>query len=98
MRNYILITSLIFVTTFTACKKKSSMNFDNSILPPIADKIPYQLKEQNDLRVDDYFWFKERDNPEVVDYLERENDYFKKMTTSSQPFQKNLFEELKSRI
>ena len=98
MRSYILITSLIFVTTFTACKKKSSMNFDTSILPPVADKIPFQLKEHNDLRVDDYFWFKERDNPEVVDYLERENDYLKKMTTSSQSFQKNLFEELKSRM
>ena len=98
MRSYILITSLIFVTTFTACKKKSFMNFDISILPPIADKIPFQLKEHNDLRVDDYFWFKERDNPEVVDYLERENDYLKKMTTSSQSFQKNLFEELKSRM
>jgi len=54
MRSYILITSLIFVTTFTACKKKSFMNFDISILPPIADKIPFQLKEHNDLRVDDY--------------------------------------------
>ena len=41
--------------------------------------IPFQLKEHNDLRVDDYFWFKERDNPEVVDYLERENDYLKKI-------------------
>ena len=94
MRSYILITSLIFVTTFTACKKKSSMNFEKNILPPVADKIPFQLKEHNDLRIDDYFWFKERDNPEVVDYLERENDYLKKMTTSSQSFEKNLFEEL----
>ena len=62
MRSYMLITSLIFVAIFTACKKKSSMNFDFSISPPIADKIPFQLKEHNDLRVDDYFWFKERDN------------------------------------
>ena len=74
------------------------MNFDTTIQVPIAERIPYQLKEHNDIRLDDYYWLKERDNPEVIDYLERENDYFKKMTIDSEPFREDLFEELKSRI
>jgi len=98
MRNLILISSLIFVTLFTSCKNKIKMNFDTTTQAPMAERIPYQLKEHNDIRVDDYYWLKERENPEVIDYLERENDYFKKMTSDSESFREDLFEELKSRI
>lgn len=83
---------------FSACKKQYNMTFDTSIVPPIAEKIPYQLKIHSDIRIDDYYWMRERDNPEVIDYLERENDYFKKMTAETAPFRDELFEELKSRI
>ena len=71
MRNLILISSLIFVTLFTSCKNKIKMNFDTTTQAPMAERIPYQLKEHNDIRVDDYYWLKERENPEVIDYLER---------------------------
>ena len=98
MRIPILISSLIFVIPFTSCKNKIKMSFDTTTQAPIAEPIPYQLKEHNDIRVDDYYWLKERDNPEVIDYLERENDYFKKMTDDSESFREDLFEELKSRI
>ena len=98
MRIPILLSSLIFVIPFTSCKNKIKMNFDTTTQAPIAEPIPYQLKEHNDIRVDDYYWLKERDNPEVIDYLERENDYFKKMTDDSESFREDLFEELKSRI
>ena len=47
------------------------MNFDTSTQAPTAEQIPYQLKEHGDIRVDNYYWMKERDNPEVIDYLER---------------------------
>ena len=87
---------MIFV--FSACKNKIEMNFDTSITAPIADRSPYQLKKHGNIRIDDYYWMKERENPEVIDYLERENDYYNKMTKSSKSFQENLFEELKGRI
>ena len=87
---------MIFV--FLACKKKIEMNFDTTITAPIADRSPYQLKKHGNIRIDDYYWMRERENPEVIDYLERENDYYKKMTKNSKDFQKDLFEELKGRI
>jgi oligopeptidase B len=96
MRKTILITSMIFA--FSACKKKIAMNFDTTIKSPVAEKIPYQLKKHEDIRVDDYYWMKERENPEVIDYLERENDYYNRMTASSASFKTELFEELKGRI
>jgi len=86
------------IFAFSACKKKIAMNFDTTITPPLAEKIPYQLKKHEDIRVDDYYWMKERENPEVIDYLERENDYYNRMTASSASFKAELFEELKGRI
>ena len=98
MHRPILISSLIFVFLFTSCKNKIKMNFDTSTQAPTVEQIPYQLKEHGDIRVDNYYWMKERDNPEVIDYLERENDYFNKMTAETDTFREDLFEELKSRI
>ena len=74
------------------------MNFETNLMAPIAEKKPYQLKKFNDIRVDNYYWMKERKNPEVIDYLERENDYYEKMTKSTKSFKVELFEELKGRI
>ncbi len=89
---------LITIGLFSACKKQYNMSFDTSIVPPMAEKIPFQLKIHNDIRIDDYYWMRDRENPEVIDYLERENDYFKKMTAATAPFREELFEELRGRI
>ena len=68
------------------------------LVPPKADQRPYQHKIHNDIRVDEYFWLKEKANPEVIDYLERENDYYLKSTAHTIDFQEDLFEEMKARI
>ena len=68
------------------------------LVPPKADQRPYQHKIHNDIRVDEYFWLKERENPEVIDYLERENNYYLKSTVHTIDFQEDLFEEMKARI
>ena len=74
------------------------MNFDTTLKPPTAEKSQFQLKNHGDIRIDPYYWMRERENPEVIDYLERENDYYQKMTRDTEPFRDNLFKELKNRI
>ncbi|MEM7186784.1 MAG: prolyl oligopeptidase family serine peptidase [Bacteroidota bacterium] len=69
-----------------------------NIPAPKADKIPKNLEMHGDVRVDNYYWLNDRDNEEVIDYLERENDYYNKMTAHTKDFQADLFEEMKSRI
>jgi oligopeptidase B len=69
-----------------------------NIEPPVAKIIPTELEKFGDVRVDNYFWLKDRENPEVIDYLHKENDYYQKMTAHTQEFQKELFEEMKARI
>ncbi len=66
--------------------------------PPIAKKVPKEMTIHNDTRVDDYFWMRERDHQDVIDYLNAENDYKDAMLSHTQSFQESLFEEIKGRI
>ena len=66
--------------------------------PPVAKIIPNTLEKFADVRIDNYFWLNDRENPEVIDYLNKENAYYKKMTAHTKAFQKELFEEMKGRI
>ena len=73
------------------------MSDKTTTTPPIADRQHYQIKTHGDIRVDPSL-ASERDNPEVIDYLERENAYFDAMTTAQEPLRKELFQEMRSRI
>ena len=68
------------------------------IQPPKAKIIPKTLEKFGVTRIDNYFWLNDRENPEVIDYLKKENAYYKKMTVHTKAFQKELFEEMKGRI
>ena len=68
------------------------------IIPPVAKIIPTTLEKFGKVRIDNYFWLNDRENPEVIDYLKKENAYYKKMTAHTKGFQKELFEEMKGRI
>ena len=48
-------------------------------------------------RVDNYYWLKERDNPEVIRYLEAENSYLEKSLSHLKDFRVTLYEEMKAR-
>ena len=65
---------------------------------PKAKIIPKKLKKHNEIRIDNYFWLNDRENPEVIDYLNQENAYYESMTAHTKDFQKELFEEMKGRI
>ena len=78
------------------------MNFNlimnKEIKPPIAKIIPHELHKHGHVRIDNYYWLNDRENPEVIDYLNKENEYYQKSTEHTNPFQKELFEEMKARI
>ena len=64
----------------------------------MVKKIPTRLETHGHVRVDDYYWLRERDNPEVIRYLNDENAYAAKAMAHTQEFEKKLFEEIKGRI
>ena len=65
---------------------------------PLAKQIPKNLTIHDDVRVDEFYWLNDRENPEVIDYLNKENDYYNAHTAHTKDFQVSLFEEMKSRI
>ena len=72
-----------------------------SSTPPFPPKA--QLKTHidtvhGDIRSDDYFWLREKENPKVIDYLKAENAYTEAIMKHTEKFQDKLFNELKSRI
>ncbi len=66
-------------------------------MPPVPRKKPHKLEIHGDVRIDDYFWLNERDNPEVLSYLEEENAYTAQAMAHTAELQEKLFQELKSR-
>lgn len=65
---------------------------------PIAAKQPKRIEAQGDVRIDDYFWLRERENPAVRCYLEAENDYTAAVMGHTQALQATLFQEMRGRI
>lgn len=65
---------------------------------PIAKKKPEILESHGHQRIDNYYWMRDRENPEVIDYLNQENTYLKEKLKETEDFQKTLFEEIKGRI
>lgn len=95
----ITIISLISLYFCVSCKQKEDMT-DKTIVKtfPLAKKKPKQLEIHNDIRVDNYYWLNDREDAEVINYLNEENAYTKSVLKHTEPFQKELFEEMKARI
>ncbi len=65
---------------------------------PVASRRPHRHEKHGDVRIDDYYWLRERDNPEVREYLEAENAHVRKVMAGTAGFEERLFEEIKGRI
>ena len=70
----------------------------NEIVEPKAKKIEKVLKMHEHERIDEFYWLNERDNPEVIKYLEEENNYRDSYMKDYKGLENELFEEIKSRI
>ena len=65
---------------------------------PIAPKKPHNIIQHGLPRVDNYFWLRERENPETLKYLHSEDDYQQEMTQHTLALQETLFQEMKARL
>jgi oligopeptidase B len=67
-------------------------------LPPTARHEPHLLTEHGDERVDDFFWMRDRDDPEVLAHLKAENEYMAAVVAPYGPLRDVIFEEIRGRI
>lgn len=72
--------------------------FNPDIQPPKAAKKTKKLSIHGDERIDPYYWLNDRENPEVLAYLDAENQYQKKVMAHLQDFEATLYQEIISRI
>ena len=69
------------------------------VQPPVAAVKPFEIiAKHGHKRVDNYYWLNEREDQEVIDYLNAENAYLDTMMAHTKGFQEDLFKEMRSRI
>jgi len=91
---FALVSLLILIGSgFTGCQIATELPE-----PPVAEKIPKELTIHGDIRVDNYYWLKERENPKVIEYLTAENEYRDAVMKHTESFQKKLYDEIVGRI
>ena len=92
------IAAFIILILISGCTEKRIMNQEQEFDPPKAEIKEYRHKIHNDIRVDEFYWLNNADDPEVIDYLDRENEYYKKSTRHLKILENKLFSEMRSRI
>jgi oligopeptidase B len=65
---------------------------------PQATRIPHKLENHQDIRIDNYYWLNDKENPDVIKCLEDENKHTAEKLSSTNKMQEDLYQEMKSRI
>jgi len=80
------------------CASMGAAQTEKKMKPPVARIVPHKLEKHGHVRVDNYYWLRERNNPEVIKYLEAENQYTEAMMAHTAALQERLFQEFRTRI
>jgi len=70
----------------------------DGLAPPMARRIPRDVSVHGDLRIDDYFWLRERTNPAVLEYLRAEDRYTEAVMAPAKPLEERLYAEMLGRL
>ncbi len=99
MKHLLLMIAPVMITSLWGLPGEKGMIEKGTIEnPPVAKMIPKDVSIHEDRRIDNYFWLRERNNPEVLDYLRSENAYTETVMKHTEDLQTKLYEEMKGRI
>lgn len=106
LTNFSLMILSLFGLCFIACEGDREQETENLIgmyekmteQPPVAAKKPKEMVNHGHTRIDDYYWLNQREDQEVLDYLNAENSYREAVMADLKSTQDDLFEEMKGRI
>lgn len=91
----------VLLTIISICFGSFSVFGQNGSImttPPVAKKNSKQISIHGYTWNDDYFWLRDKSNPEVIKYLEDENKYTEYMMRGTKDFQETLYKEMLGRI
>ncbi len=85
-------------TAFLALMTLSIKAADTTMHPPVAKIVPKTMSLNGDTRVDNYFWLRDRNDPDTIKYLEDENRYTESVMKHTDRLQSKLYSEILGRI
>lgn len=93
----------IFVATVLPCwsacgRAQVVSNETATVEAPQAAKVPFELTAHGQTRVDEYYWMRDRENSDVIRYLEAENEYLKRQMADTESLQGTLVAEMMGRV
>ena len=92
-------TTLISAVPLAAAIAGSSLLAQSgSSNPPLAAKVPHTTQIHGYTLSDDYFWLRQKANPDVTKYLEAENTYTEEVMRPTKGLQETLYKEMLGRI
>ena len=65
--------------------------------PRVASR-PEELRHLDDLRIDPYYYLRDKELPELQDYLRAENAYTEQVMASTKELQEEIYQEIVGRI
>ncbi len=97
--HFILPAVITLITACNTSKKETTMlNQSDFSAPPIAEIIPDTFVNFGQTRVDNYYWLKDKNNPEVIEYIKAENAYTDTVMASTKSLQETIYNEIVGRI
>ena len=65
---------------------------------PVAPKRPHPITQHGVTRIDNYYWMRDKEDPETLKYLRAESDYLEEVMQHTKSMQAQLFSEMKGRL
>ena len=98
-----LLTLFLFIISLTilsldAATSAQADGGSTTPQPPMAEKKPKITKIHGETLVDDYFWLREKTNPQVMEHLKAEDAYTEAIMKPTAPLQEKLYNEMLSHI
>ncbi len=98
IRSLALALATFIPATVVAQQAPATSPAAPALTPPVAAVRPHRFDEFGTVRIDQYYWLKDRNNPDVIKYLEDENAYTKAVMAPTEALQGRLYDELKGRV
>ncbi len=98
--SWLLAVTFLFILTSCNDPKKETPILKQSDypMPPVAAMIPDTFTNFGQQRIDNYAWLKDKQNPEVIAYLNAENAYTESVMASTAGLQQTIYDEIVGRM
>ena len=100
MKQYqVLIIAALVIASCNVKKEEVTITKQSDFpAPPVAEVIPDTFNNFGQQRVDSYYWIRDKNDPNIIEYLTAENAYTDTVMASTKALQETIFNEIVGRI